>query len=101
MISHGGQGWLYDYENAYMKTIWLVVWLPFLAFSHIFGIIIIPIDELIFFRGVALAHQPVIYLIILHLYIGLSRNGGYPKWIVFDGMIFGGTPHFRKPPPYG
>ena len=38
---------------------WLVVWLPFLEFSHSVGILIIPIDELIFFRGVALAHQPV------------------------------------------
>ena len=30
-------------------------------FSHILGIII-PIDELIFFRGVALAHQPDLYV---------------------------------------
>ena len=30
--------------------IWLVVWLPFFIFPHI-GNLIIPIDELIFFRG--------------------------------------------------
>ena len=32
--------------------IWLVVWLPFFTFPYI-GNLIIPIDELIFFRGVA------------------------------------------------
>ena len=33
--------------------------MPFLAFSHEYWVaFIIPIDELIFFRGVALAHQP-------------------------------------------
>ena len=36
---------------------WLVVWLPFFIFPYT-GMLIIPIDELIFFRGVALAHQP-------------------------------------------
>ena len=36
---------------------WLVVWLPFFMFPYI-GLLIIPNDELIFFRGVALAHQP-------------------------------------------
>ena len=32
---------------------WLVVWLPSILFSHSVGLLIIPIDELIFFRGVA------------------------------------------------
>ena len=40
------------------KLSWLVVWLPFFIFPYI-GLLIIPIDELIFFRGVALAHQAV------------------------------------------
>ena len=31
---------------------WLVVWLPFFIFPYI-GFLIIPVDELIFFRGVA------------------------------------------------
>ena len=40
---------------------WLVVWLPSILFSHINWVsIIIPIDELIFFRGVAKNHQPEI-----------------------------------------
>ena len=40
-------------------TYWLVVWLPSILFSHSYWVsIIIPLDELIFFRGVALAHQP-------------------------------------------
>ena len=40
-------------------TIWLVVWLPFSIFPYI-GLLIIPIDELIFFRGLAgwPNHQP-------------------------------------------
>ena len=37
---------------GYIKF-WLVLWLPFFIFPLILGIIIIPIDELIFFRGVA------------------------------------------------
>ena len=38
---------------------WLVVWLPWILFLHINWVyVIIPTDELIFFRGVALAHQP-------------------------------------------
>ena len=41
------------------STNFLVGGLEHFLFSHILGIII-PIDELIFFRGVALAHQPVI-----------------------------------------
>ena len=49
-------------KKVFMKTIraqtgWLVVWLPFFSFPYI-GLLIIPIDELIVFRGVALAHQP-------------------------------------------
>ena len=34
-----------------------MVWLPFFIFAYI-GLLIIPIDELIFFRGVAINHQP-------------------------------------------
>ena len=46
-------------ENyAHEFYIWLVVWLPFLKFSHILGIII-PIDVHIFQRGSN--HQPDIY----------------------------------------
>ena len=53
----GPKRWLSWFIHT-TKTIWLVVWLPFLAFSHILGIVI-PIDELIFLRGVAKNHQPV------------------------------------------
>ena len=42
------------------KKNWLVVWLPFFIFPYI-GFLIIPIDEVIFFRGVALAHQPAMF----------------------------------------
>ena len=43
-------------------TNWLMVWLPsILMFPMNIGNLIIPIDELIFFRGVALAHQPAIH----------------------------------------
>ena len=34
------------------KSYWLVVWLPFFIFPYI-GLLIIPIDEILFFRGVA------------------------------------------------
>ena len=39
---------------------WLVVWLPWILFSHILGCCHHPnwLTQLIFFRGVALAHQP-------------------------------------------
>ena len=37
----------------FWMIIWLLVWLPFLKCSYSVGIFIIPIDELIFFRGVA------------------------------------------------
>ena len=40
--------------------VWLVVWLPFLIFPYI-GFLIIPIDEFIFYRGVAKNHQPDIF----------------------------------------
>ena len=41
---------------------WLVVWLPFFYFPINIGLLIIPIDELIFFRGVAKNHQPDSYV---------------------------------------
>ena len=41
-----------------MKHYWLVVWSIFLFFHLIIGNVIIPIDELVFFRGVGLNHQP-------------------------------------------
>ena len=37
----------------------LVGGLEHFLFSHNIGLLIIPLDELIFFRGVAPAHQPV------------------------------------------
>ena len=36
-----------------LLSIWLVVWLPFFVFPRNIGFLIIPIDEFIFFRGVA------------------------------------------------
>ena len=53
---HHIQLWNHDEYGIF----WLVVWLPFFIFPYI-GLLIIPIDELIFFRGVALAHQPVFH----------------------------------------
>ena len=50
------------FDIACLHTIWLVVWLPFLAFSHILGMII-PIDFHIFQRGSN--HQPAIVLLPL------------------------------------
>ena len=47
--------------KSWAKHHWLVVWLPFFNIFYFpinIGNVIIPIDELIFFRGVALAHQP-------------------------------------------
>ena len=42
---------------------WLVGWLPFFACSHQYWeFLIIPVDEVIFFRGVAKNHQPDIFL---------------------------------------
>ena len=46
---------------------WLVVWLPSICYFPInIGKFIIPIDEIIFFRGVARNHQPVISCGIHH-----------------------------------
>ena len=45
------------------KGIWLVVWNINFIFPIYWVSIIIPIDELIFFRGVALAHQPGIVIL--------------------------------------
>ena len=53
--------------------IWLVVWLPCLAFSHSVGFLIIPIDELIFSRGVA--QPPTRYF----LYGGFQLVMGVPR----------------------
>ena len=47
-------------ELSGIDMIWLVVWLPLFIFPEIFGLLVIPIDELTFFRGVAKDHQPVI-----------------------------------------
>ena len=46
-------GYSAAYENGIIyQNVWLVVWLPFSIFPYI-GNVIIPIDEVIFFRGVA------------------------------------------------
>ena len=78
-----------------MVTIWVVVWLTsILYFPMTIGFIIIPIDELIFFRGVA---QPP------------TSHGGSPNeltgWFMMvvwkNAMKIDddwGYPHFRKPP---
>ena len=64
----------FRYEVREMKDIryhkkynifWLVVWLPFYVFPYI-GNLIIPIDELIFFRGVA---QPPTSFITIYIYM--------------------------------
>ena len=72
IINHPFWGTL-TYGNPHMFSyilIWLVVWLPFFMFPYI-GLLIIPIDELIFFRGVALAHQPVYMCIFIFIYLYL------------------------------
>jgi len=43
----------------YLPLYWLVVWNMFYDFPYI-GNFIFPTDELIFFRGVGLNHQPVL-----------------------------------------
>ena len=48
----------YSIHGKYSMIIWLVVW-NILYFSIQLGIII-PVDELIFFKGVGLNHQPLI-----------------------------------------
>ena len=48
---------------------WLVVWLPSILFSHSYWVaIIIPIAELIFFRGVAQPPTSTWYMIYIHIY---------------------------------
>jgi hypothetical protein len=47
-------------ETSPISYFWLVVWN--IIFSHSVGNVIIPTDELIFFRGVGLNHQPDIYI---------------------------------------
>ena len=87
---------------------WLVVWLPFFIFPYI-GLLIIPIDELIFFRGVALAHQPE--SVVLHRFtslcvprvwhrLGQGFGGGPPPeeswWSDLDGTIANGWRNHGK-----
>ena len=50
------------YRHTLSYFIWLVVWLPFLAFSHILGLII-PIDFHIFQRGGLTTNQLWIYIV--------------------------------------
>ena len=67
---------------------WLVVWLPCLSifyFPRNIGNVIIPIDELIFFRGF---FQPP---------TSISQNGWFIREIPVKRMIFG-VPHLWKPP---
>ena len=52
---------------------WLVVWLPFFMFPYI-GLLITPIDELIFFRGVA--QPPTRYNRVL---ISFTSSGKAPR----------------------
>ena len=58
--------WLNHHYSPFITIvipIWLVVTGCHLLFSHINWVsIIIPIDELLFFRGLALAHQPAIVI---------------------------------------
>ena len=51
----------------YTHTIWLVVWNMF--YCSIILRIILPTDELIFFRGVGLNHQPAIIYTYIYIYI--------------------------------
>ena len=69
---HMGNSW-YGWMFILIRT-WLVVWnMTFMTF-HILGIIIIPTDELIFFRGVG---------------IPPTRNGIYRYWsIAFHSYIY-------------
>ena len=56
----------------YTHTIWLVVWNMF--YCSIILRIILPTDELIFFRGVGLNHQPAIIYTYIYIFISPQRN---------------------------
>ena len=68
----------------FMETptvLWLVVWLPFFIFPYI-GFLIIPIDELIFFRGLA---QPptsseLSFMLLQHLVILWEDDVMWVAW---------------------
>ena len=60
-IQSQANGWHWAEFQAQEILFWLVVTgCHFLDFPINIGFLIIPIDALIFFRGVALAHQPVL-----------------------------------------
>ena len=104
--------------RCFENTIWLVVWLPSILFSHILGTII-PIDVHIFQRG--WNHQPAILFRcagelgprsfltrsweILDMEVSIVVEilqippiaGWFIVEILWKWMIWG-YPHFRKPP---
>ena len=55
-------------NNGNMMVIWLVVWNMNFIFPHILGIII-PTDELIFFRGVETTNQNCIVMLFMVWYM--------------------------------
>ena len=54
--------------------VWLVVWLPI-------GFLIIPIDEIIFFRGIQTNHQPVVYVYI-DMHMRIIKKKKKKQWYI-------------------
>ena len=78
----GTEGWRASNE------VWLVVWLPFFFFRYI-GFLIIPIDELIFFRGVAQPPTRVFLQWILEdLYMILHDFRGLSIYFIYLFTLF-------------
>ena len=65
-------------ENICITCIYLVGGLEQFLFFHILGIIIIPADELIFFRGVA--QPPTRYSICIYSIFVADQPFGDPIW---------------------
>ena len=80
LLIHVSNGISQQFSNWWVKLrewflrkgyiVWLVVWLPFFIFPHI-GNLIIPIDELIFFRGVA--QPPTSSSSIVFIYLSIFQ----------------------------
>jgi len=83
--NHGWFSWLMTTINIIRYLTCLVGGLEHFLFLHILGIMI-PTDDLIFFRGVGLNHQPDVH----------QRNTQHPAVLAADGPLTGRWRGFTK-----
>ena len=72
--------WILSWDITYNPyNYWLVVWNIWIIFPYI-GNVIIPTDELIFFRGVGLNHQSDDYIPTNYLELAFHKYGDGPNY---------------------